>query len=331
MVSWKNTEYPPRGDMAFWHQYEAGVSSNNSCLDYSGNSRHLTESTNPPTLTANALNGQHGWLFNGTNTRLGYSGSIPTIKHLFCVASTPDSGAFGAFRGLVGGLSTGLGLLGSSGSANFFDLTSDYGTYTYKRSDATYANNAMIGPLSSVPYIMELQVPGGMNNWNGVQVGKDRFESRWWNGYWFETIAYASVLTEPARYKALSYFAMRYWLWPRTVAGLDVYPFVMNKARSSEFNQESYASEPYSGDPKVLVRGNFKGAYSLPFANRRQEEYLATEQFLQTHKMPTHAIMRDFRFYPPRDRDGYITSGLREQGSEVSGRFNYSFDFSESS
>lgn len=328
---WKNTEYPPRGNMAFWHQHEAGVSANGVCNDYSGNGRHMTEGSTPPTLTANALNGQHGWLFNGANTRLGYSGSIATIKHLFCVASTPDSGTFGAYRGLVSGLTTGLGLLGVPGSPYFFDLTSDYGTYTYKRSDATYASNVQAAPLSGVPYIMELQIPGGMNNWNGVQVGKDRFESRWWNGYWFENIAYSEVLSEAARYKVLSYLAMRYWLWPKTVAGLDVFPFVSNKARSSEFDQENYASTPYSGDPDVLVRGNFKGAYSLPYANRRQEEYLAAEQFVKTHKMPTHSVMRDYRFYPPRDREGYITSGIREQGSDLAVRFNYNFDFAESS
>lgn len=92
---------------------------------------------------------------------------------------------------------------------------------------------------------------------------------------------------------------------------------------------ENYESEPYSGDPKVLVRGTAKRAFTLIFTGRSQAEYDAAETFWLTHYPRVTFTFRDYRFYPARDFSAYITSQFREQGSETSGRFNYSFDIAE--
>ena len=109
----------------------------------------------------------------------------------------------------------------------------------------------------------------------------------------------------------------------------DIFPFVPNKALPSEREQEHYLSEPYSGTPKALVRGSFKRAYTVVFTTRSQAEFDAAEAFHASHYPLTTIIFRNYRFYPARDFNCRITSPFREQGSESSGRFNYSFDLQE--
>jgi hypothetical protein len=107
----------------------------------------------------------------------------------------------------------------------------------------------------------------------------------------------------------------------------DVFPYAANKTRSLTLTKEVYQSTPYSGEPKILARGTDRRGFSLLFTNRRQTEYDAAEAFIIAHPIPTHIIFRDYRYYPARDFECWIVPNtFREQGSEVSFRFTYSFD-----
>src|SRR5262249_48970060 len=110
---------------------------------------------------------------------------------------------------------------------------------------------------------------------------------------------------------------------------LDVFPYVADRVRTLEMDQEHFVSEPYSGDPKVLTRGNFRRGFALIFTTRTQAEYLAAETFFSAHPPPTHFIFRDYRFLPYRESEVMFTSTFKEQGSQVSLRFSYSFEIKE--
>ncbi len=92
---------------------------------------------------------------------------------------------------------------------------------------------------------------------------------------------------------------------------------------------EHYKSEPYNGTPVALVRGTLKRRFSCIFTTRSQAEYDAAEAFHASHYPMTVMTFRDYRYYPPRDIDCRFVSPFREQGSESSGRFTYSFDLEE--
>lgn len=305
-----------------WHQYEAGVSTNGLCKDYSGNGRDLVQASTPPTLTANILNGQPGWYFSGSVNPLVNATTI-TPKHIFILASFDDA-TFTVIRGLMSGQTTGDILHSNSSGSNFANVSAD----VYKKSDVLYAAGSQAAPVSGQPALIEIQFNAGVAI-NGTQIGYRRNVGGAFKGYFFENLAYSSVKTDVERWQIYRYFAMRYWLWQKNAAGLDVFPFIPNKSRSAELDEERYVSEPYSGDEKVLERGNPKSVYSTSYAARRQEEFNAAKQFWKTHRRPTHVIYRDYRFYPPTDQECKITSSLREQGSDVTMRFNYAQDFTE--
>jgi hypothetical protein len=82
-------------------------------------------------------------------------------------------------------------------------------------------------------------------------------------------------------------------------------------------------------DLKALVRGSFLSGYSLPFLLRQEEEFTAAKAFYEQHHPITPFVIRDYRFYPYQEVTVRIASPFREQGSDVSLRFNYSFDVVE--
>lgn len=326
----------PRHDMAFWHMYEQGVSTHQLCNDYSGNGRHLTSTfLNRPILTANVLSGQPGWRFNGTTSvPLTWTGStLNNLRHIFIVCSA-DEATFAIDRGLLSGAATFGVLVGQNATNKFYDLTGVFGGYAPYLASVSYTPSTFKGPMSSNFAVIELQSAAGFSL-DGIQIGRDRNftgPERIWLGYWFEQMAYTVQLSEPERLKIYQYLAMRYWLWQKkTEGGLDVFPFVADRVRAAERDHEHFLSEPYMGDPATLVRGNSKSAFTLPFTTRIQAEYEAAEEFYKTHYPVTHFNYRDYRFNPARDSECSITSPLREQGSNVSLRFNYAFEVAETS
>ena len=109
----------------------------------------------------------------------------------------------------------------------------------------------------------------------------------------------------------------------------DVFPFQIDRTRSAGYDKEHYESNPYSGPTKVLERGNIIGSYSLVATVRTQAEWDTVKAFQAAHLTPTPFYYRDYRYYPFRDVLVKFASSLREQGSQVSLRFNYSFDVVE--
>lgn len=325
---WKNMNVIPFADLEGWHMHEPGVSTNRLAKDYSGKGRDIQSALlNQPTLTANVLNGQSGWYFNGTATvPMQWSGSV-NIKHAFVVCSA-DEATTTQYRGLLSGITTGDILTLNITSNLFYDFSAS----AFRKADVSYAANAQAGPMSGSFAVIEIIYNAGVAM-DGLQVGLQRNQAgRIWKGYWLENICYSAIKNDFERLRIYQYLAMRYYLWQqKTAGGLDVFPFAANKARSSELEQEHFLSEPYSGTPAALVRGDDKRAFTLPFTTRTQAEYEATEEFHKTHFPVTHFNFRDFRFYPARDSECMITSPLREQGSEVSFRFNYAFDVAETS
>lgn len=323
---WKNMNLIPMADLEAWHMYEPGVSGHNVIYDYSGHDRHLTcGAGNAPVLTADVLNGQPGWYFNGSRDPLAWTGSV-TLKHVFLVISLTDA-TFSAHHGILSGLTAGDILTTSNTGTLFYDLSAT----SSRTRDILYASNAHVAPISENAAVVEVVFAAGVTM-DGIQIGKQRDISgpaRLHKGYFFDDVCYSAVKNDQERLRIYQYAAMRYHLWQRTAAGLDVYPFVTNKPRSSELDQERYVSEPYSGDPTVLVRGSAKRAFTLPFTARTQAEFEAAETFHGAHRQPTHFAYRDYRFYPARDSECTITSSLREQGSDVTNRFNFAFDIAE--
>lgn len=328
---WKKMDVVPRNSLEAWHHYDpaAGLSANNLITDASGNNRNVTcAAGNAPILTANLLNGQSGWYFNGSRDPLAFTGSL-TTRHAFVVASYEDA-TFPDYKGLLSGVAVGDIFTGNNSGDIFFDfLLSDD---EYRKADVIYASNNQKAPMSGSYAVLEFAIPSSMPL-DGIQIGQQRAiaPARKWKGWFIESLIYSQIKTALERARIYEYFAMRYRLWPTVASGLNVFPFPANRTRSSERDRENYLSEPYTGDPKALVRGNFKGAFQLPYALRIQPEYEAAEAFHAQHYPTTKFVFRDYRYYPEKDVICRMASPIREQGSDVTYRFNYSFDAIEAS
>lgn len=334
MVDWSKTNLVPLAGLEAWHDAGqiTGVANGgavSSVPDSSGKGRTLTVSANKPTLNTNAINSNPSVVFSGSNNPLRYASSF-TAKHFFVVAGYANATFHSLYPGLLSDTASLAVLIGDPGQSRFWDVTGQYGSApTYRKRDVPIAFSAATASMSGVISIFEVEMVSSFTM-GGIDVGRYIDLAGYdWVGPWCEHFIYSRSLTEYERIMMYQYFAMRYWIWQQTVAGLDVYPFPADKSRSQEFDIERYVSTPYTGSAKVLERGIPLSGYSSNYGLRRQEEFDAARQFWVTHRRPTECVYRDYRFYPPRDTKGIITSPLREQGSSVSMRFNYGFDFQE--
>lgn len=319
VYDWTKNPILPRGDMYAWHQYEAGVSAAGSVNDYSGNGRHYTVSGSPPTLVENQLNGQPGWHFNGSTDPLSWNDSV-TFKHAFIVVAAEDT-LFDATQKLLAD-GAGVDLLTGVGGTDKFDDVSGVYDLLYFKSGLSFDADDQQAPMSGVPAVIELQIPAGITM-DALQIGET------FQGTWFEDLYYSEIQSPVARQRIYEYFAMRHHLWSKNSDGLFVYPFAANRARSLETDIENYLSTPYSGPQKALVRGSFESGLDLPFALREQAEYEAAEAFFEQHRPITPFVFKDYRFIPPRETAVQFSSSIRDQGSEVTYRFNYAFSVVE--
>jgi hypothetical protein len=326
---WSKNSIVPRGGLYAWNSYRASDATGGNVPDLSGQGHPLTAASNTPVLTSDILNGQPAWVFNGSRNPLAAAGSV-SLKHIFVLAAFSAS-TFSGFQGLLTGAAVGSPLISNSSGTKFFDSSGTYLGQVYRKGEVVFANSNMQAPVASVPAVIELTAGSVDFGFDAIQVGKDRADgTRLFTGNWFDQLLYTSVKTDAERQRIYEYFAMRYWVWSKDSTNTyDVFPFAHNRTRSEEFDQESYLSEPYSGDPKELVRGNYRGGYSLPFLLREQAELDAAKQFIKLHGKSSPFVIRDYRYYPYRELIVRRTSSLREQGSDTSYRFNYSFDVIE--
>lgn len=320
--------YVARNDLIAWHPADTAASGA-AVTDASGNGKNLACASSAPALQPNVRAGRPGIYFDGTNNPLIYTHPSGTfgVKHIFIVAKF-DGATFTDFQGLISDLNSVALLLGNgTGTSKFFDL--GFGSpYSYRKNDLTYAENNQLSPMNAFA-IMEIQSTAGWSL-NGIQIGQDRaFTARKWKGWFLESLLYSSIQNEFVRTRLYQYFAMKWQIWQVNTDGLNIFPFPSNKVRSLERTREAYLSEPYSGDPKALLRGNFKRAFECPFAVREESEFIAAETFHEQHFPTTKFVIRDWRYYPPKDFVCRFTSPIAEQGSDVSFRFNYSFNVLE--
>lgn len=321
---WTKYDPLPRKDLEAWYQYVPGQTGNYIFLDNSGNNRHISASSGNQTyLVANVLNEQAAMYFPGNQSPLVYSGSTPT-QHIFCVASFEDA-TFSGSEGLMSATSTyGLLIGGGAGTTKFYDIP-ELAVSSYKKNGVSYANNNMLAPMSQQVSIIEMKLPSAFSL-AGVQIGQDRADTgRKWKGYFFEALIYSSAKNDNELKRIYEYFAMRYQIWRKNSAGLNIFPFVADRSRGVDRELEHYLSEPYSGSKKALIR-DIKRELQLPFSVRHQAEFEAAESFHQQHYPLTDFIYEDYKYYPFKPRTLNFTSSLKEQGSDVSYRFNYAFD-----
>lgn len=325
-------QYPPKAGLETWHaadQHE--LKSDLTLYDLSGNGRDIVSDPDLPAIdTEAAINDQSVVEFDGTNTPLSSASASFSVKHIWVVASFSPATFSANLEGLISGLSSGGILVGAgAASTNFYDL--GYGAaYDYRKNEILYADNAQSAPVNGAWAIMELQHSTGISV-DGIQVGQDRGNAtRKWIGSFAEAITYSRILSTLERERLYYYFALKYHLW-RYSGSLPVFPFPADRQRSEERGKEVYYSDPYDGDPKALIRGGFRRRFSLPFSVRPQAEFEAAEAF-HAARYPDPAetfIIRDYRYNPAKEREVRFMSPLAEQGSDVSFRFNYSFEVSE--
>lgn len=326
---WKKRSVVPRHELIAWHMAEPGVSGHNIVFDYSESTPVKTISTaggSPPVLTSDVLNGQPGWYFNGSSDPLVYSGSSIAWKHIFILASV-DEATFSAFRGLLSGPTSGNALVSNSSGTTFFNL--GYGApFEYRKAGVAYAETAQFAPMSLNAQVIELVHQTGVSM-DGIQVGKqtNQVPARNWKGYFFDELIYSGVKNDLQRYNIYRYFAMRYKVWEQqTSIGPYVFPFAADRTADAETDKENYLSEPYDGDAKALTRGSFKDRMSLPFSTREQEEFEAAQLFHAQHYPLGEFIYRDYVYNPYKEIRCRFASPFRRHGSNVTYRFNYSFD-----
>jgi hypothetical protein len=326
MTDWTKKNLLPLSDLEFWYQYEEGVSGNNFINDYSTHNRDLScASSGAPVLTDDVINGEPAWRFNGSSNPLSVTSSF-TVKHMFVIAAF-DEATFAQYRGLLSSPTTNWGLVGENGTTKFFDFD---GTIIYRKADVLFDHANEKAPMSGVFALIEWLGPSGVAV-DGIQIGQQTsLSARKMLGYFVEAFAYSAEQNTLRRRMIYEYVAMRYHLWQQlSDPGPWIFPFQSNKTSSRELDRENFLSTPYDGAQKALVRGEFKDQLQLPFALRRQEEYEAARSFHEEHSPLKAFIFRDYRFLPPKDTGVRLDSSLREQGSDVTFRFNYAFDVIE--
>lgn len=327
MTNWTKTNLVPLNGLEAWHHNSVGATSL-LVPDASGHGRDLTVSAgNEPELQNDlaAINGESAYYFNGTNDPLSWTGPI-TAKHIFVVMAF-EKPEFTSFEGVLSGVASGNILTSENAGNEFFG----FGTidYSYLKNRRVFPLDTRDAPMAGNFAVIEMVLPDGFVL-DGIRWGQQLADtSRRLQGWIAESLIYSIEQTDVARCWLYEYFPMRYQIWPEYAENVFFIPFAANKTRTSEQDRENYLSDPYEGPSKALVRGEFASVYELPYALRRQEEFAAIKAFHRQHYPLRKCALRDYRFLPPKDVVGRISSPLREQGSDVTFRFNYSFEFIE--
>jgi len=321
-------QYVPKNNLQAWFAANKSITDSGLMLpDLSMNSRHVAASTNLPAIQNNKLNGFPALYWDGTKNPLTYLGNL-TMRHLFIVCAY-DGATFANYQGIISGATEPI-LEGHIGQTKFFDNTyAIYGDFRFYKSFVSFPESNQQAKMSGAFAIYEIQYPTGLNL-TGINIGQDRNISIGrWKGWFCESMIYSEVLNDLLREKIYYYLALKYQLWRQNSDDLNIFPFYANKTRTAQRKKEAYLSEPYDGDLKALVRGNYKRGFELPFNLRPQEEFLAAENFHSQHFPLQKFIFRDTRFYPARDSVVRLNSDFNESGSDVTFRFNYSFNVTE--
>lgn len=222
---WKDSGLVPLSGLQAWHKYEAGVSANGLCNDYSGNGRHLSQGTTPPVLTPNVINGQPAWVYDGSKNPLNYASAV-SFKHLFIVAAYLNPTFTEIYTGLLQDAAVWL-ILGNSTPSGVtkFDNINAWGadSFLYRKNDVAYALTNMQAPMSNIPALMEVQIPIFGVTLSNFQVGGNGPFTNKWKGFFVEALSYSRVLTDAERQRVMLYLNLKYALFKTAGSALPLY------------------------------------------------------------------------------------------------------------
>ena len=288
-----------------------------SIVDASGKSPDIVREANPgPTLTANVINGLPSMVFDGsTNYPLRCTRAF-VARHVFTVAAYADaafpSGEPG-FAGLVSGLfesATRQVLVGDAATTKFFDFGP---TRTYRRRDVPFAQSDMQASFSNAMSVFEISDAAGWNL-DGIQIGRQTdYANRRWKGPWCETLIYNRLLSETERFDVYAYLAMKYRLWRRTAAGLDVWPFQPNVSYQVSHDKLVLSSTAVSGRSVARSKTSAKRGYDLAFETRREIEADTARAFWNAKYPATSFVYRDYSRTTPLDVEVKFAGGISEK------------------
>ncbi len=273
-----------------------------------------------PTMATNVINGLPAVSFSGS----GSSNPLATVsgallpKHIFVVAgyngaAFPAVSGVGEYAGLISGAATGNipVLIGNPSSTRFFDNNYDsIDTYHYYHRGLELTESTATASFNNALSIFEVSFAGGWSLDN-IQIGKDRtFANRVWKGYFCEALFYSTEQANALRYAIYEYFAMKYMLWQRNSAGLDVWPFQADWGDVLGTDKRVLSSTSVSGASKSRNKSSAKKAFAPNFTSRFPEEYDAAASFWDSKYPGTHYIYRDWAVSPEVDTECRFTSGL---------------------
>ncbi len=316
-------QWIPRSGLLAWHKYEAGVSTNGLCNDYSGNGLHLVQGTDPPTLTADVIGGRHGWYFDGSANPLSVTTASLATKHVFILASAEDA-VFDDYRALLSG-SGGNVLIGDDGFARFADT--GYGAnFIYRKNDVPFANASLAAPVDGVFGLLEVKLPSGISL-PQLDVGWDVFATagRKWKGHFVEQMIYNRVLSDTERHDIYEYYAMKYLLWKQNAAGSNIFPFQPNWGQPSSNNKRVLSSSAVSGAYKARSKSTIKKGIQPSFESRITEEYDTAVAFNDEHYPGSTFIWRDDSFSPSRESEMRFLSDVQMTRNEDFNDKDYNF------
>lgn len=160
---------------------------------------------------------------------------------------------------------------------------------------------------------------------DGIVIGGDRgFSTHKWKGPFCLNLMYSDIKTGNDRLDIYEYIALKYLLWKRNSAGLDVWPFNPDWGRTLAAGKRVLSSTAVSGENKSRSKSTAKKAFEAQFESRWPEEYDAAYAFWNEKYPGTSFIYRDYAFSPERDTEARFVSDLPQQATDYRD-INYSF------
>lgn len=320
-TNWTQMDLVSKANMEVWHTLD-DADDGLQILDYSGNNRTVGVGSLEPELQRIAeLNNQPAMYFDGTRNPLFYTGAI-SVRHVFAVVAYEDA-LFSGFNGILSDKAGIFILHGNPGTANFF-TAAGYGASNYLKSDVTFPISAMAAPVSRNFAVVEILYSSNITL-DGWQIGQDRtFTDRKWKGWFVEDMAFSVEQDSCQRQAIYEYFAMKFFLWRKTAANLDVIPFANAQRTPSSSFKHVLESTSVSGAYKARSKSDLLDSFDVPFASRRLVEFQAMRQFFKGHFPGVRCVLDNNSFYPREQFTGRITTSLDRDPSSV---FNNAFKF----
>lgn len=315
----------PKTNMQAWYAASSLGLTNGASVSAMTNktntgNHNLACGASQPTFVTNVINGLPAVRFSGSGSSNPLAtttgGIVP--KHIFVVAGY-DGAAFpavsgvGEYAGLISAAGAGSVpvLIGNPSSTRFYDNNYDAtDEFHYYHRGLELTESTATASFNNALSIFEVSFVGGWSLDN-IQIGKDRtFANRVWKGDFCEALFYSTTLSNTDRYAIYEYLAMKYLLYKRNSAGLDVWPFQADWGDVLGKDKRVLSSTSVSGANKSRSKSSAKRAIAPRFTARFPEEYDAAESFWDSKYPATHFIYRDYTTSAETDTECRFVSGI---------------------